>query len=54
MASLRHPNVVLFLGLCYSPPAIVTGAGLGRGGCWERFGAGQQLAARSDGQLVSS
>ncbi|PRW32905.1 Prolyl 4-hydroxylase subunit alpha-2 isoform A [Chlorella sorokiniana] len=24
MASLRHPNVVLFLGLCYSPPAIVT------------------------------
>ena len=25
MASLRHPNVVLFLGLCYSPPAIVTG-----------------------------
>lgn len=28
MASLRHPNVVLFLGVCASPPAVVTGA------CW--------------------
>lgn len=26
MASLRHPNVVLFLGVCFSPPAIITGA----------------------------
>ena len=26
MASLRHPNVVLWLGVCYSPPAIITGA----------------------------
>lgn len=25
MASLRHPNVVLFLGVCSSPPAVVTG-----------------------------
>ncbi|EFN52529.1 hypothetical protein CHLNCDRAFT_36848 [Chlorella variabilis] len=24
MASLRHPNVVLFLGVCASPPAVVT------------------------------
>ncbi|KAI3430255.1 hypothetical protein D9Q98_004851 [Chlorella vulgaris] len=24
MASLRHPNVVLFLGVCSSPPAVVT------------------------------
>jgi serine/threonine protein kinase len=31
MASLRHPNVVLFLGLCTSPPAVVTG-GNSRGG----------------------
>lgn len=29
MASLRHPNIVLFLGLCYSPPAIVTGEAAG-------------------------
>ncbi len=26
VASLRHPNVVLFLGVCSSPPAVVTGA----------------------------
>jgi hypothetical protein len=26
MASLRHPNVVLFLGVCTTPPALVTGA----------------------------
>jgi serine/threonine protein kinase len=26
MASLRHPNIVLFLGVCSSPPAVVTGA----------------------------
>ena len=24
MASLRHPNVVLFLGVCFQPPAMVT------------------------------
>lgn len=24
MASLRHPNVVLFLGVVYTPPAVVT------------------------------
>lgn len=24
MASLRHPHVVLFLGVCYSPPAVIT------------------------------
>lgn len=25
MAALRHPNIVLFLGLTYSPPSIITG-----------------------------
>ena len=24
MASLRHPNVVLFLGVCFQPPAMLT------------------------------
>ena len=24
MASLRHPNVVMFMGLCLEPPCIVT------------------------------
>lgn len=24
MASLRHPNVVMFMGLCLQPPCIVT------------------------------
>ena len=24
MASLRHPNVTRFLGLCLSPPAMIT------------------------------
>lgn len=24
MASLRHPNVVLFLGVCFKPPAMLT------------------------------
>ena len=34
MASLRHPNVVLFLGVCASPPAVVTGACLGSAASW--------------------
>jgi hypothetical protein len=24
LSTLRHPNVVLFMGVCLSPPAVVT------------------------------
>ncbi len=32
LAHLRHPNVVLFLGVCLQPPCVVTGRW--QGGCF--------------------
>lgn len=39
MIKIRHPNVILFMGVCLEPPAVVTGEGAAAGveGAWGRW-----------------
>jgi hypothetical protein len=50
MASIRHPNVVLFMGVCLEPPCIVT-EWCGRGSLYDVLAKGRRnrnLAAQLD------
>lgn len=54
MATLRHPNIVQFLGICSEPPAIITGTSR-RGRTWGREGGCPDLppaASRNRGAHI--
>lgn len=47
MRKMRHPNIILFMGVVAEPAAVVTGEGLGVPGAWQ--GVGRRLRSCAGG-----